>query len=113
MQEFSYLKSNYYSVDSRTTLLQSDIKPKEALNLDLSIEKTVKEPKVLIFHTHSHEGFADSDMSKGLQEGIWGAGERLKEILETEYGIGVQVLKSLQQLERYKQYHPCPQHHLY
>ena len=43
----------------------------------------------MIFHTHAHEGFADSDMSKGLSEGIWGAGEELKRILEEEYGIGV------------------------
>lgn len=89
MKDFSYLKSNYYIVDARTALLPTDIDPEQALGLDLTIEKTKKEPKILIFHTHSHEGFADSDMSKGLQEGIWGAGERLKEILETKYGIGV------------------------
>lgn len=89
MQDFSYLKSNYYIVDSRTTLLPEDIDVEQALSLDLTIEQTKKEPKILIFHTHSHEGFSDSDMSKGLQEGIWGVGERLKEILEEEYGIGV------------------------
>lgn len=89
MQDFSYLRSNYYIIDARTTLLPTDIDAKQALSLDLAIEKTKEEPKILIFHTHSHEGFADSDMSKGLQEGIWGVGERLKEILEEEYGIGV------------------------
>ncbi len=89
MQDFSYLKSKYYIIDSRTTLLPEDVEPAEALGLDLTIEKTRKEPKILIFHTHSHEGFADSDMEKGLQEGIWGVGERLKEILEKEYGIAV------------------------
>lgn len=89
LQDFSYLKSNYYIIDSRTTLLQEDIDVEQALSLDFSIEQTTKEPKILIFHTHAHEGFADSDMSKGLSEGIWGAGEELKRILEEEYGIGV------------------------
>lgn len=89
LKDFSYLRSKYYIVDSRTTLLPDDIQAAQALDLDLTIEKTKKEPKILIFHTHSHEGFADSDMSKGLQEGIWGAGEHLKEILENKYGIAV------------------------
>lgn len=89
MKDFSYLKSHYYIVDSRTTLFAGDIDVEAALGLDLTIEPSKKKPKILIFHTHSHEGFADSDMSKGLQEGIWGAGERLKEILEEKYGIAV------------------------
>ncbi len=89
MQDFSYLKSNYYIIDSRTALLPADIDPETALSLDFSIEQSTKEPKILIFHTHSHEGFADSDMTKGLSEGIWGTGEELKRILEERYGIGV------------------------
>lgn len=89
MQDFSYLKSRYYIIDSRTSLLAEDISPEKALSLDFSIEQSEKEPKILIFHTHSHEGFADSDMTQGLSEGIWGVGERLKEILEKEYGIAV------------------------
>ena len=89
MKDLQYLRSNYYIVDSRTSLLAGDIDVEQALGLDLTIEKTKQEPKVLIFHTHIHEGFADSDMSKGLSEGIWGVGEELKRILEEEYGIGV------------------------
>jgi len=89
MRGLDYLRSKYYIVDSRTSLLSGDIDPEQALGLDLTIEPTTKEPKVLIFHTHIHEGFADSDMSKGLSEGIWGVGEELKRILEEEYGIGV------------------------
>ena len=89
MKDLQYLRSNYYIVDSRTGLLSGDIDVEQALSLDLTIERTKKEPKILIFHTHIHEGFADSDMSKGLSEGIWGVGEELKRILEEEYGIGV------------------------
>lgn len=89
MKDLQYLRSNYYIVDSRTSLLAGDIDVEQALSLDLTIEKTKQNPKILIFHTHIHEGFADSDMSKGLSEGIWGVGEELKRILEEEYGIGV------------------------
>ena len=89
MKNLNYLRSNYYIVDSRTSLLSGDIDVEQALGLDLTIEKTTKEPKILIFHTHIHEGFTDSDMSKGLDEGIWGVGEELKRILEEEYGIAV------------------------
>ena len=74
MKDLSYLRSKYYIVDSRTSLLEGDVKVEEALSLDLSIEQTKKDPKILIFHTHIHEGFADSDMSKGLSEGIWEQG---------------------------------------
>ena len=35
------------------------------------------------------EMFSDSDTEKGLSEGIWGVGEELKNILETEYGLKV------------------------
>lgn len=89
MKNLDYLRSRYYIVDSRTSLLAEDINVEQALGLDLTIEKTKKEPKILIFHTHIHEGFADSDMNKGLSEGIWGVGEELKRILEEEYGIAV------------------------
>ena len=39
----------------------------------ISPSTEVEGPKVLIFHTHISEAFADSDMSKGKEEGIWGA----------------------------------------
>ena len=91
MKDFAYLKNNYYIVDSRTTLTPGDVNVTDALSQDFTIDTNTNgdQPKVLLFHTHSHEGFADSDMSKGLQEGIWGTGEELKRILEDDYGIAV------------------------
>ena len=89
MENVDFLKQNYYLVDSRTALLQGDIKPKEFLEKDFAIDNSQKGPKVLIFHTHSTEGFIDSDMSKDMSEGIWGVGEELKNILEKKYGIEV------------------------
>ena len=82
-----YLKKNVYIVDSSTGVLDGELNGEKFLNEDFSIDTDTDGPKILIFHTHSHEGFADSDMSAGADEGIVGVGERLKDILETEYGI--------------------------
>ncbi|GFI61035.1 hypothetical protein IMSAG049_00188 [Clostridiales bacterium] len=82
-----YLRKNLYIVDSRTDLLEGELNGEKFLNMDFSLNNDSKGPKILIFHTHSHESFADSDMSKGKEEGIVGTGERLKEILENDYGI--------------------------
>ena len=89
MQDFASLKSNLYVVDSRTAFLPTDIDVNHALERDFSIDTHTKGPQVLIFHTHSCEEYADSHMSNGIQEGIWGVGERLKELLEKK---GIQVL---------------------
>ncbi|WP_304509029.1 stage II sporulation protein P [Anaerotignum sp.] len=86
MKDFSYLKSNFYTVDSRTALLEGDVNVEEDLSMDFSIEPTLKEPKILIFHTHTHEDFVDSN---GIEEGVCGVGEELKRILEEDYGISV------------------------
>ena len=85
--DINYLKKNFYTVAAITDLLEGDIKPEEFLAMDFSLNTEEKGPKVLIFHTHSHEGYADSDMSNGLEDGIIGTGERLKDILENDYGI--------------------------
>lgn len=89
MQDFTYLQKNYYTIDSRTMLLPEDIQVHDALAKDFTLDTEAEGPKVLIFHTHISESFADSDMSKGKEEGIWGTGEYLKELLEERYGIEV------------------------
>lgn len=88
LRDFSYLKS-LYTVDSRTAFIEGDINVDEALAMDFSIKQTTKEPKILIFHTHTSENYSDSDMSKGLDEGIVGVANELERILEEDYGIGV------------------------
>lgn len=89
LKDFDYIKRNFYIIDNRTELLESDINAEEFLNMDFSIKKDGDSPKILIFHTHSSEMYADSDRSKGIEEGIWGVGEKLKNILEEKYGIAV------------------------
>lgn len=47
-------------------------------------ESDLEGPKVLIFHTHGHEGYIGKE-----EYGILDVGEYLKQILEQNYGIGV------------------------
>ncbi|MDD3569687.1 MAG: stage II sporulation protein P [Lachnospiraceae bacterium] len=89
LSDIDYLRRNFYTIDKRTNLEANDIKPEEFINMDLSIDNKKDGPKILIFHTHSQEMYADSDESKGISEGVYGAGERLKETLENKYGIEV------------------------
>ena len=84
-----YAKKNYYIVSDRTGFKDGDIDINAFNSMDLSVNKDTEGPQVLIFHTHSSEMFADSDISKGLSEGIWGVGEELKKVLENEYGLNV------------------------
>lgn len=51
------------------------------MNMDLSIDLQGEEPKVLIYHTHSQEAFADSRPGE-WQDTVVGLGETLKNNLE-------------------------------
>lgn len=77
-----YAENNFYIVSSRTGFKEGDIDVDAFEKADLTIAEDSDEPKVLIFHTHSSEMFADSDSEKGLSEGIWCVGEELKGELE-------------------------------
>lgn len=87
LQNYDILKSTFYAF-ADTTTLGSDFLNLEKLQKDLSIDKTAEGPQILIYHTHSQEGFADSvpgDESMTIQ----GVGEHLAQILRDEYGYEV------------------------
>ncbi|MCD8214425.1 MAG: stage II sporulation protein P [Clostridiales bacterium] len=80
------LKKHYYIVDGKTGLDPALFNVEAFEKEDLKIKLKKNKPKVLVFHTHSHEAFADS--REGVQEDtIVGVGEKLCEILEKDYGI--------------------------
>ena len=60
LQDFNYLLSNYYTVDSTTTIGADQLNVDALLGKNMQINTTTKGPKVLIYHTHSQETFADS-----------------------------------------------------
>lgn len=95
LRNLDFLRNNFYIVDKRTELTSDDFNVDQFLQEDVTIDNSLSGPKVLIFHTHSSEGFLDSDMSDPMN-GIMGAGEELAQILEEKYGI-----ETLHHLGRY------------
>ncbi len=43
-----------------TDLTENMLRPAEFIDKNLSIDKSDGKPKILIFHTHSQEGFTDT-----------------------------------------------------
>lgn len=89
-EEWGYedLVSNFYAVDNTTVLKEEYINLENLLYKDLSVNKEAEGPQILIYHTHSQEGFADSVPGDDSTT-IVGAGERLAQILREEYGFRV------------------------
>jgi|GEM_PF-169178 len=86
LRDLNYLRNNFYTVDKATALTSADFNVDNFINTDLKIDNSVDGPKVLIFHTHSQEMYADSDPSS-LMDGVVGVGQELADILENKYGI--------------------------
>jgi len=94
-EDRAFFISSFYNIDSNTGIIRELFDPIRFLNTDLRVEKKPLTPQVLIFHTHGGtEFFADSDISD-ISQGVVGAGERLKFILENKYGIGVLHIKDV------------------
>ena len=85
LQDFGYLLSTYYTVDSTTTIGPDQLNASELLSKDMTLQNQQEGPKVLIFHTHSQEAFADS-ISGDTNTSIVGMGKYLAERLN-ELGI--------------------------
>lgn len=78
----------FYTVPSNTELTEDIFSPKELLEKDLALKKDDTKPQILIFHTHSQEGFANS-VEGDTNTTIVGVGDYLTEILTNTYGYNV------------------------
>lgn len=88
-RKFDALVKEFYAVDSQTAVGEEQLNLKALLGRELSIEKrTDGKPQILIYHTHSQEGFANS-VPGDPSTTIMGVGEVLTRILEDEYGYEV------------------------
>lgn len=85
LQDFDYLRQNFYQVDNTTTITSELLNVDKFMEKDLTLKEDVEGPQILIYHTHSKESFADS--KKG--ETVVALGTYLTEILENQYGIDV------------------------
>ncbi len=86
--DYEALLSNFYAVDNSTSLKEEYVGLKQLLEPDLSVNKESDGPQILIYHTHSHEDFIDS-VPGDPSTTIVGAGDKLADLLEKEYGFKV------------------------
>jgi stage II sporulation protein P len=84
----STLLKEYYTVTSITELTEKKFNVSQALEQDFTIVQDASAPQILIFHTHSQEGFADS-IEGDMNTSIVAVGARLAQILSTQYGYSV------------------------
>ena len=86
LKDFDYLMGHFYTVDSSTSVDPEQLNAQTLLGKDLTIDQSGEGPKVLIYHTHSQEDFADS--RKGEEsDTIVGVGEYLAQLLNETYQI--------------------------
>lgn len=78
------LKKAFYAIDKKTGMEENLFNLDKFEKENLHIKNSGNGPKILIFHTHGSEMYADS---KDTSEGVIGAGEYLKSILEDKYGV--------------------------
>ena len=83
LRDFNYLLSKFYTVDSTTTIDSGKLNVDDLLSRDMHIDTETSGPKVLIFHTHSQEGFADS-VANDDSTTIVGMGRYLAELLNAK-----------------------------
>lgn len=88
------LLGKIFSVDANTSMTKEELSLANLLDKDLSIqgikngigENGEREYKILIYHTHGSEAFADSRPGE-KEDTIIGVGTYLAKLLEEQYGI--------------------------
>lgn len=86
LMNYEYLLGAFYTVDSNTMADPELLNAEKLLGKDMSLDTSVDGPKVLIYHTHSQEAFADS-IDGDTSTSILGMGDYLTELLNNTYGI--------------------------
>lgn len=85
LMNYEYLLGNFYTVDSNTMADPELLNAEKLLGKNMKLDGS-KGPKVLIYHTHSQEGFIDS-VPGDPGTTILGMGTYLAELLNDTYGI--------------------------
>lgn len=86
LKDFEYLRSHFYTVDSSTFVNPEDLQAEKLLSKNMKLDKSKKGPKILLYHTHSQEAFADS-VPGDVNTTIVGVGRYLAKLLNEKYGI--------------------------
>lgn len=88
LSDFDFLKNNFYIIESNTDISSDLLNAGALLSMDMTLQQDSSAPQILIYHTHSQEGFADS-VEGDVRTTIVGVGDRLTEILRERFGYNV------------------------
>ena len=83
LEDFDYLRQTFYQVDNTTTIGRDQLDVQKLMKPDLTIDRTVDGPQILIYHTHSQEGYSDSKPNDP-KTSVVGVGDYLTQLLEAE-----------------------------
>ncbi len=86
LNDYEYLTSHYYTIDSTTMTSPKELNAQTLLSKNMKFTKMGNGPKVLIYHTHSQEAFADS-VAGDPSTTIVGVGDYLTQLLNDKYHI--------------------------
>ena len=99
LQDFDYLRQNFYQVDNTTTVGNDLLEVTQLLGKDMTIKEHIDGPQILIYHTHSQEAYKDSTPGDPSMT-IVGVGDYLELLLEENYGVQVLHHKGVYDLPR-------------
>ena len=81
LEDFDYLRQTFYQIDNMTTIGKDQLCVDKLLKPDMTVDTSVDGPQILIYHTHSQEGYKDSEPGD-LSESVVGLGDTLTKLLE-------------------------------
>ncbi|MFG6384586.1 MAG: stage II sporulation protein P [Lachnospiraceae bacterium] len=88
LKDFDYLVQNFYQVDRTTTVDSSQLNVDTLLGKSMKLEGSNENVQILIYHTHSQEGYADSTPGDS-NTSVVGVAEYLTSLLREKYGFNV------------------------
>ena len=88
LNDFDYLVQNFYQIDNTTTITGSQLNVEQLLGKDCRLSHDATTPQILIYHTHSQEGYADS-IPGDENTTVVGVGDYLTKLLTERYGLSV------------------------
>lgn len=88
LNDFDYLLQNFYQVDNTTTINGSQLNADSLLGKDMRLSHDASTPQILIYHTHSQEGYKDS-IPGDAATSVVGVGDYLTKLLTERYGFSV------------------------
>lgn len=88
LADFDFLKNHLYVVENNTDISSELLDAEKLLGMDMTMKSDNSQPQILIYHTHSQEGFVDS-VAGDNSTTIVGVGEYLTELLRDTYGYNV------------------------